>query len=335
VLVQLAAYLNSAPDGGGWAQSLAASTLGFPVWAHAKLDGRTADPSPTKDNLGFSSAYHHRFTLDLQNAWLDDAVERQQQLRSVRLTTGLSSLPGFLEPHSFALPFAQGNFSEAALDLGFDGRGLVAVDVEFDAMLAGYYAQWVNPGITGTLVGLGTGLEFVDRNTLGYREQYALAHFVGPSLAFFWSAHDFVLTVASRLYGDFAPIRSLAWPKVQAADPDATYKSTLGRGYQYNLGFSSRSYAAFRFHSVSIDAQYELGRYQSIQGLDRFQEQITRDLSGTEELDQRRLTLALEPPGTGLRFTAGLERFRHQSRLANETAARLERRLVAGAGLVF
>ncbi|MEY4549061.1 MAG: hypothetical protein RL685_5256 [Pseudomonadota bacterium] len=334
-LVQLAAYLNSAPDGGGALQSAAASTLGFPVWIHEKLDERSADPTPQKDRLGFSSAYHHRFTLDLQSAWLDDAAERTEQLRGVRLGAQLASLRGFLEPQSFSTYFARGNFSEASLDLQFTGAGLSSADVAFDAVLAGYYAQWSTPRVTGVIVGLGTGLEFVERNALDRRDQYALAHFAGPSLVLFQKGSSFSWTLASRLYGDFAPIRSLAWPRVKAAAPGATYKSSLEGEYQYNLGGSLRSYAELRFHALLLSVEHMLGRYASIEGLDRFQEQITRDLEGSEHLDERKLTLAIEPPGALVRAYAGVERSSHVSELGGVRSGRLERRFVTGVGLAF
>lgn len=333
--VQLAAYLNSAPDGGGWPQQAAAATLGFPVWVHDKLDQRSADPRPAKDGLGFSSAYHHRFTLDLQNAWLDDAAERQGQTRGVRLAAQLASLPGFLAPETFARPFARGDFTEALLDLEFDGSGLQNVDVGFDAVLAGYYAQWATPQVLGLITGVGTGLEFVDRNSLDYGDQYALAHFVGPSLVFFRNGETVSWTLASRLYGDFAPIRSLAWPRVHAADPSAVYKSSLEGEYQYNLGFSNRYYAELRLHALLVSGEYSWGRYQSIEGLDRFQEQITRDLQGTEALDERRLVVALEPPGIPIRAYTGIERSSHVSHLGGFSGARLERRFIAGMGVTF
>jgi len=334
-LVQLAAYLNSAPDGGAWPQQAAGATLGFPIWVHDQLDDRHADASPPLDQLGFSSGYRHRFTLDLQNAWLDDGAERQQQLRGVRLAAQLSSLPGFLEPRSFARLFANGNFSEGLLDLQFDGRGLQNTDVAFDAVLAGYYRQWADADVLGWLAGVGTGLEFVDRNSLGLGDQYALAHFVGPSLALFRKGQTLSWTLASRLYGDFAPMRSLAWPAVYAANPRATYKSSLQGQYQYNLGFSNRSYAELRFHALRLSGEYNWGRYQSIEGLDRFQEQITRDLPGSEALDERRFTLAIEPPGAPIRAYAGIERSAHASHLGGYSARRLERRFVAGMGLAF
>ena len=334
-LVQLGAYLNSAPDGGAWPQKAAAGTLGFPVWVHDELDDRVADPGPPKDRLGFSSAYHHRFTLDLQNAWLDDAAGRQGQAWGVRLAAQLSSLRGFLEPQSFAQPFARGEFSEGLLALEFDGTGLQNVEVEFDAMLAGYYAQWATPQVLGLLAGVGTGLEFVDRNSIDYSDQYALVHFVGPSVVLFRTGELVRWTVASRLYGDFAPIRSLAWPSVHAADPGATYKSSLERQYQYNLGFSNRSYIELRVHALLLSGEYTWGRYQSIEGVDRFQEQITRDLQGTEALEERRVLVAVEPPGTVLRAYAGVERSSHVSRLGREGAQRSERRFIAGMGLAF
>jgi hypothetical protein len=77
------------------------------------------------------------------------------------------------------------------------------------------------------------------------------------------------------------------------------------------------------------------GSYRSIQGLDRFQEAVTRDLSGAEMLDNHKFSMAIEPPRTPLRFYSELESRAHESSLGGQAAQRLERRLVAGAGLVF
>lgn len=335
LLVQLANYFNSAPGDTTWAQDVAGMTVGLPVVIRDKLDGLRPDPSVPADSLGFSSAYHHRFTTDLEHSWLDDAAERAQMLGGVSVSAALSSLPGFGKAEALDTAFANGNFTEGYLDLGFDGSGLQEGELRVAAVLAGYYTQRVNPGVTGFLVGLGTALEFVDRDTLGKRDQLGILHFVGPALTLLWKRPSYELTLAGRAYADFGAIRSMAWPEVRAAAPDAVFKSTLEEAYQYHLGASSRLSADLRVGPARITAEHGYGIYHSIDGLDRFQEDITRNIEGTETLDDRRLTLALEPGDSIARFRVGVERLSHGSELGGVRSGRLDRRLVVGVGLAF
>jgi hypothetical protein len=334
-LVQLASYLNSAPTETNLAQDVAKTTLGFPVWVHDQLDDRRPDPTPASDNLGFSSEYYHRFSLGYQNAWLDDAAELEQQIGGVVLDARLVSLPGYLDPETFQTVFAQGNFSSGSLQLQFDGDGLRDANLKFDAVLAGYYAQQARPAVLGVLAGVATGLEFVSRDTLDQGDQYALVHVAGPELGTTCKWRDFQLDLRARGYADFAAIRSLAWPEVRSTDPTAVYKSSLERQYQYHVGISTRLAAELRVYAARFFAELGWGSYRSIQGFDRFQEQVTRDPGASEVFDEHRVGLALEPPGTPLRFFSALEGYKHESSMAARAARRQERRLAIGAGLVF
>jgi hypothetical protein len=333
--VQLASYLNSSPTETNLAQDVAKVTLGFPVWVHDELDSRPRDPRPARDNLGFSAEYTHHFSAAYQNSWIGDGVQKDI-LRGVALDARLVSLPGYLDPESFDSTFAQGNFTSGSLGLQFDGSGLRDARMRLDAVLAGYYGQRAtHRAVIGALLGLATGLEFVAEDALQSGDQYALIHVAGPQLGATWKSNGYQLDLGVRASADFASIRSLAWPALHEADPDATYKSTLARGYQYNFGFSTRLAGELRLRAARLYGELGWGSYRSIQGLDRFQETITRDPAGTEVLEENRLGLALEPPDTPLRFYSQLEGFAHESYLGGQAGRRQERRLAIGAGMVF
>ena len=333
--VQLASYLNSSPTETNLAQDVAKVTLGFPVWVHDELDARPRDPRPARDNLGFSSEYTHHFSAAYQNSWIADG-EQSQIMRGFALDARLVSLPGYLDPESFDSTFAQGNFTSGSLGLQFDGEGLRDARMRLDAVLMGYYGQRATSrAVIGALLGFATGLEFVAEDTLQTGDQYALIHLAGPQLGATWKSNGYQLDLGVRASADFGSIRSLAWPALRDADPDATYKSTLARGYQYNYGFSTRLAGELRLRAARIYGELGWGSYRSIQGLDRFQEQITRDPAGTEVLDENRLGLALEPPDTPLRFYTQIEGFAHESYLGGQSGRRQERRLAIGAGMVF
>lgn len=333
---QLAAYLNSAPAETNVGQEIAARTLGLPVWLHRELDGEAPRREIATDNLGFSAAYDHRFSVDLETTWRDDGAEQTEATRGVSLAAQLASVADFMAPVSFSAWFAQGNFTRAALDLSLGGGGLAEAELVFDAVLTGYYAQHHGQGTTGLLLGLGTGLEFVDRDTLKSPDQIALAHLTGPVAGLFYATSALELEVVGRLQADFAALRSLAFGAARARFADASFKSSLEQGgYQYHLGLSTRLEGSLRAGAALLSFDHAFGAYRSIEGLDRFQERISRDLTGSERLSQSGATLAIEPEGSPVRFFSSVERLSHHSRLGGDEGARLEQRLRVGCGLRF
>jgi hypothetical protein len=334
-MTQLGAYLNSTADDTNAAQDVARATLGFPIWIHDRLDRRQPEPPVGRDNLGFSSTFSHRFTLAYETQWLVQSNDPSLELRGVALDGQLVRLPGFLAPETWATSFAQGNFSTGSLDLRFDGSGLREAEMRFETVLAGFYVQRANPGVLGSLLGLATGIEFTAKDTLQPRDHYALLHLLGPELRAALSWKGYELDVRLRAFADFAAIRSLAWSAVKEKEPEQTYKSSLERQYQYHLGVSSRLAAMLRIHAARVSVEFGLGSYRSLQGLDRFQERITRDLAGAEVLVARRLEFALEPPGTLLRLYGRLDASTHESTLGGQSGERDERRSLIGAGIAF
>lgn len=326
---QLGQYVNSAPGGGAAAQRWTAHTVGFPVWINSAGEG-TADSNASQDRLGFSAAYQHRFTLDLVDA--RNAVGNgTESTLGIRLDATLAHL-GIGDGTGL---FADGNWTRARLSLAWSRRGLRDLELEADAILAGAASRQTGTlGTLGWLLGIGTGMSFLDRQTSGVADQVAQMHMTSASGAIRWDYHDLQASLLGRLNGDFATIRALALPALRSADPGAVLKSTFQRGYQYHVGASVQLEGALRYGLLRLEGSYSVGRYTSIEGLDRRQEAITRDVQGHEALADLRGQLALEP-ARWWRISFGYRRSTHDSQLAAQRARRRERRWEMGAGLAF
>jgi hypothetical protein len=334
-LVQLAAYLNSATQGSGFWHEFLAGTLGFPVWMHRELDDEAPiAPGTPRDRWGMSTDFHHRFTLDLHRTWADDTLERTHALVGGEIDLRLVHLRGYRQAQELSGPFAEGNFTRGRMRLLYDRDGLRDAAVAFDALLAGWYEQWAQPQV-GLLAGVGTGLDFADRETLGASDQLSILHFVGPTFGLWWNHPPFELDLTLSVHQDLAPIRSLAWPEVRRSYPDDVFKSTLDTRYQYHLGFSTEVALELRLGPLLVTGEGFWGHYRSIEGFDRFEELITRQVFGSESLLWGRASLALEPPGQLVRFFIANDFYRHSSTLAGIDASSDERRLTAGGGIAF
>jgi hypothetical protein len=133
-------YLNSALDGGSTAQRAFAFTVGAPQAIHDAMDGLDV-PLATRDSLGYSAAYWHRFSIGY--GWADVANDSGDRgsVRDLLFHAKLVAMPGFLRPGRFSVDFHQGNFTEARLRTSFADGLLKDVDLWFGSDLVGYYRQ--------------------------------------------------------------------------------------------------------------------------------------------------------------------------------------------------
>ncbi|HEX2880591.1 MAG TPA: hypothetical protein VHO25_13755, partial [Polyangiaceae bacterium] len=135
--------------------------------------------------------------------------------------------------------------------------------------------------------------------------------------------------------GDFAAIRSLAIDDLRAANPDATFPSIFVHDYQYNLGVSTRLRLELHRDPLTLRGQGMIGNYESIEGFDREEEQITQTTYGQEALREYKAALALEPGGSLLHVELSAEQRSHRSDLNEFTRRKRDRRLTASVGLLF
>jgi hypothetical protein len=342
VAVHIGDYLNSAPEGRGPLQEIAADLLGAPRRVLALLDGE-APPSVElpRDALGMSSAYAHDFRLVYDSAFLTNDRGRDGTLQRARLDARVVDMPGLLRPGSFSTWFSGGNFSELHLRLGWGDGGLDEVDLQTRATLFGHYGQTFSSSADGgmhgfaTMAGVGTGLRFDATRYLGRHDQLSMLHLVIPH-AEVWFAHDdLVAHLSADASPDFASIDSLAYLPYDAVHGDDGLKSVLQRqGYQYSFGVSARARGSIAIDPVELSAAASIGRYESIDGLDRLQERLTADVPGVDTVAELEASVTMRL-GAGLAVGAGISEKRRTSRLDEIRVRAWDRDLHVSLGLVF
>jgi hypothetical protein len=123
--------------------------------------------------------------------------------------------------------------------------------------------------------------------------------------------------------GDFAGLHSGAYGPWAAAHVRANDrpKSILRKhNYHYTWGISSRFGAGITLPPLDLQTSLAIGRYASIEGLDRSQEELTVDPEGSERHLELDASLGFNVPSTPVRLGVGWA--------TNERISRIERIVV-------
>jgi hypothetical protein len=342
-------YLNSAPprvrtdlhrSAGELARDGAQVTFGALRRAHDSWDEPAAPLVAPEDNLGLSSAYAHVFRLRVEQSAYENDRERAGEIYGLAGDFRIVAMPGFLAPGRFARWYVNGNFTELAFRVGFNGSAreneLVA-----ESHLLGWYSQAIGQRashLRGHALesALATGLTYVDRQWAGQRDQYGIIHFPHPSQRVWWFVGPAKLAFAADVAPDFASLHSAAYRRyAEQFGTDGTKSSLKRHGYFHGLGVSAGASASVAVDALELGTSARFGHYESIEGLERRQEEVTRDTHGVEQLWDLRAHLQLEPEDSVVSARVEVQNTRRSSRLAGFRESDSYKKLSVSLGVAF
>jgi hypothetical protein len=297
-------------------------------------------PLATRDSLGYSAAYWHRFSIGY--GWADVANDSGDRgsVRDLLFQAKLVAMPGFLRPGRFSVDFHQGNFTEARLRTSFADGLLKDVDLWFGSDLVGYYRQ--NYGGTadallgsGAMLAASVDMRYVDRWLLHRRDQFATFHFLGPSGKVWFGLGNGVMARAeARIHLDFAGIASPAYNQLVTRYGAEGTKSVLQlQNYFLGIGGSGRLIAAVEWAGVEVGGYAAYGAYRSIDGLDRYPTPL--DVANTDAIIEFGAALKYSPPAAPLSFAVEWASLEHRSQMGPFAVSLRDRRVAATAAVSF
>lgn len=331
-------YLNGLPERPTLVQSVLAPTLGFPVWVKRTAYGERPAPKGPYDEHGYSTsvspAVHAGYQLRHH-----DWDEARATTHGVRLGGRISTIPSEGRPGSYGLFFYDADVASLAVFAG-GGDGAREVDLAAEMILLGLYGQSLNATRDGPagLLGIALAYQYRFRDFDGYNDRLGILRMPGPAADFTYRAGSAVLTTGWRLSGDFAGMHSAAysgWADVHVRPGDRAKSILRKHGYHYLWGLSSRFSAGLEVAPVDLSGGVTLGTYDSIEDLDRAQEELTLDPHGSERLFELDTSLGLTIPTTPLRVGVGWSTNRRTSRLEEHTALRTMHTLSGSFGVVL
>ena len=294
---------------------------------HHWLDKTTPRRTGNVDRFGFTRDMFHQFSLwtasGLATAWNTADPDKTRDTTGVveiGLEAQLVNIPGYNQPREIVRFLSQGNFSTLRLTPTLGNDGLIDFFIFTRVALAGYFTQQITidhegqPEGSSVFLGVATAFDYSIERRLGRNDDHVgIIKLPGPTLDFWYMAHGFRLNAAIDLHANFALVDAYALDKHLANGGSiAGAKSVLvKRGYYYAWGFTVAPRLRVVYRNLKMGGELRYDRFDSIEGKDRFPEEVTNDFNLKDERTVYEVWVAHTFPSN--RFRLGFN-FEYRSR---------------------
>lgn len=319
---KLGTYVSSGERGGflPW-------TLGISVHGHRVWDSARAEAPSAFDRNGLSADLFHDFRLaaSVGVATPSDVFRGSEESLSsplARVAWGgrLATLDGYLRGDARTTAFHEFGISDLDLALEVSERGL-GYELWAQTILAGFHTQtsFCAPATEPRLAlttGVATSYFLRSLRSGGFGDRQGLLFAPGLAGDFRFergrvrTGLDFVVAPV------FGSISVPAFGPFREAHPELRTKTILEKaGYGYTFGWSLRAGATLHVEPLEVRMNALLGDHDSIEGLDRSQEEVVDDTDFHERVIEFGLGLWLAPRASALRAGIRGESRRRVSRI--------------------
>ena len=353
-LFQIAGHFRSRP---GFANRIATILVNPTLGINDLLDGKSRGQRvPTRDWSDF------RLSLGGKEGPVSPADDAGSHL-SLDVDLRLVTLPGYGQP-GYGSGYARRPLqSEYRIQFNFNERMYEEAYARTRTVMGGWWWKDVRADESGALHGAEYWLGWVtawdffqkkavvayDGKWLGkseawlvrerptrFTDKFSSLHFIGP--AFNWTGYAGKLSARFDLDAtfDFSMINSLAFNEYSAGHEIWGVKTTLNNwGYYYSLGYSLNAGLDLRLGGLRAEAGVTYQHFSSIQGIDRFQEQVTDDSTLTDSRLACSASLSAAIPRTPLFISLNLESIERRGRFHDVSARDNELRFFYRLGVSF
>jgi hypothetical protein len=294
---QLGEFFSTSAD--NTANSILQWVFGAPQNFHRWLDGNPAKRAASTDRFGFRNDIWHQFRLFSGFGVADDTF-----IAAVGVDTQIIHLPGYGTRLGTVSAFIDETvFTQMGAHASFGEDGVQDLSLFMKAMLLGHFHQHLTRSPDGTLsgysvfIGPATAYELNRHNwsQTGFKDIYGIINIVGPAMDVVYYWNRLRLRLSLDVYGDFAAIRAFALDAFEQVGSLESAKSVLrDQGYYFALGLTSRVQAMLTYGRLEVGTGGRYSYYDSIEILDRHEEEITNDVETTDTIASVRAWIAYE-----------------------------------------
>lgn len=270
-------YFNSPESKGRLGRKILTSLFGVPRLFHRWID--ETEPTP-------SSVPRYHFDPKLTLSGIARDFEEEETLQPVGvfgLETTMAVMPEYGRPGRESTVFSDGNFTDLIFEFGVGSDDDVEVDIDANAIVTGRYVRRIDENGEGfdLVFGGARGYRLLSRNGDRMTERIGLVHILGPATRLrVFGPGRLRLEADLDVYFDFSAIRSFAYETFARKYGDevvATVRTELQKhAYYFGVGFTVAPRLRARLGRWALELGTNVSRVHSLQGLDRFQEEVTR-----------------------------------------------------------
>jgi hypothetical protein len=285
----------------------------------------------------------------------------------VNLATEIVRTPEYGRPGVFGKVLRDISLSELAIDVALRGRragddhlrGGLSEEVNLFTRVVGlaWYRQNIDGLGRGDALSIGIGSAFTyvrkrptlyDSTTVqvridplpetptDFRDKMAVTHLVGPVLDWTRFGRKLKLRVVADAYFDFALMNAFAFNAYSAVHSIEGLKTTLSYfGYHYALGASASGRADLDWGSFWLRGLASAHLWDSWEGLDRFQSDLTNDIKARDTRLRFLLNAGWRFRSVPVRLCAAVENIHRWGRVGDVSKGSRETRTFAGLSYLF
>jgi hypothetical protein len=170
----------------------------------------------------------------------------------------------------------------------------------------------------------------------GREDQFGIVHLLAPVHQIWLVEEPFSLRLRGDASPDFASVQSAAYEQfVERYGREGTKSSLYRHSYLHCWGASVGAAAELGAGPFELGLRARYGHYESIDGLERMQEEVSWDTHGSETIVELGGHLVVEPPGSALLAKIALDRVVRGSNLAEFSETRSRDTFEASLGMRF
>jgi len=278
----------------------------------------------------------------------------------------LLGVPEYGKPGDLRRTLKDTYFSGISLD--YTARNGHADETNFStgAVTLGYFRQKIDGRLSGfsLTVGLGSSFEYFKKRPFdiydsepvpvkqgydlhlerprNFTDKLALVHLAGPVLDWTVFRPGLKLRTVTEAYFDFGLVNSYAlnaYSELHHTPPDDTIEGmktiVAYYGYYYAFGGTLSGQTNLEWGSFRAQARVSFGAWRSVDGLDRFQDEITNNAHLDDNRCRYLLGAGWKPPRIPLELYVKYEGIHRWGRVLEARAQSLEKRLFAGVEFLF
>ncbi|TKD00934.1 DUF3943 domain-containing protein [Polyangium fumosum] len=238
------------------------------------------------DDFGLPADVWHRFDvlLGVSAEAERDGLRRAQ--RRMGVSTEILDVPGYDHPGVLTKRLDAGDVTSFRLVGSVDDRGVEQLDFVTRVLLGGVYDQKIVPDGRGgrrgytIFAGPSTGFNYAKHRQEGLEEdKIGVANALGATVDLTLRHGDARARASVDVYGDFGAVHSMAASAYIKGRGDAGLKTVVAdKRYYFALGGTVRPTLSLAYRRFELGAQLTYDFFESIEGLDRYQERVTNDV---------------------------------------------------------
>lgn len=256
---------------------------------------------------------------------------RDQQISGstswIGLETSMRSFPDFSRPGHFTEWLPTVSLAEGRWSISRDDEGVLEANIRVLVQLFSLVKQNIDESRRGSSLSFGLcsaftyyrlrPVAFYDSHQIrprhgddlhleeprDFKDKYSAVHLAGPRIEYTRYMGDFQFRLSSAAFLDFALVNAFALnPYSENHDISGAKTNLLYFGYYYAWGATLNSSLRFSYKNLVLDGRMWLHLWDSIEGRDRFQDEILDDF----DIDDQRLRWTMDLKYTLPWFPVGM-----------------------------